>query len=261
MRFRPPVWLVASLGLLCVPGAETRAQSGTLQMPAKPQVEAPQTPPSAAPRTPVQQAKPAPKPAATPVVKAPNATHPQKPPVAQPPPKVAEPAPAIVAGPTPPPVVTTAKPEELDQKPQTETQQRKLPRFAALRSDEVNMRAGPGTRYPIEWVYRKRDLPVEIEREFEVWRLVRDIDGTRGWVHQATLTGRRNFIVKGGDATMRDGARDSAGAVAVLKQGVIGRIRSCEAAADWCQVQSGSYRGWMKREHIWGILPGEAVTP
>ena len=52
----------------------------------------------------------------------------------------------------------------------------------------------PG-RYPIDWVYQRRDLPVQIEREFEVWRLISDQDGIRGWVHQATLTGRRGFVV------------------------------------------------------------------
>ena len=85
-----------------------------------------------------------------------------------------------------------------------------LPRFAALRSDEVNLRAGPGTRYPIQWVYKRRELPVEILREFEVWRLVQDPEGIKGWVHQATLTGRRSFIVTGGDATLRRDAQDGA---------------------------------------------------
>ncbi|WP_408869838.1 SH3 domain-containing protein [Gluconacetobacter tumulisoli] len=72
-----------------------------------------------------------------------------------------------------------------------------LPRFAALRADEVNMRSGPGQRYPIQWVYHRRDLPVEIEREFDVWRLVEDSDGQKGWVHQATLVGTRTFVVPG----------------------------------------------------------------
>ena len=136
-----------------------------------------------------------------------------------------------------------------------------LPRFAALRSDEVNLRAGPGTRYPIQWVYKRRELPVQIQREFEVWRLVQDPDGIKGWVHQATLTGRRSFIVTGGDATLRRDARDAASAVAVLKPGVIGHIRSCAAASDWCQVQEGDYRGYLKRGQFWGTLPGETVTP
>ncbi|WP_182996885.1 SH3 domain-containing protein [Gluconacetobacter sacchari] len=72
-----------------------------------------------------------------------------------------------------------------------------LPRFAALRADEVNMRSGPGQRYPIEWVYHRRNLPVKIEREFDVWRLVEDSDGQKGWVHQATLVGTRSFVVPG----------------------------------------------------------------
>ena len=31
-----------------------------------------------------------------------------------------------------------------------------LPRFVSLRSDEVNLRTGPGVRYPVEWVLQRR---------------------------------------------------------------------------------------------------------
>ena len=134
-----------------------------------------------------------------------------------------------------------------------------LPRFAALRSDDVNFRTGPGTRYKIDWVYKRRDLPVEIEREFEVWRLVRDQQGTKGWVHQATLTGRRTAIVAGGEHALRQAASDNAGPVAELQRGVILRIRGCEADSDWCQAQVGDYRGWIKRTEIWGVLPEEVI--
>jgi SH3-like domain-containing protein len=137
----------------------------------------------------------------------------------------------------------------------------KLPRFASLRSDEVNMRAGPGLRYRIDWVYKRRDLPVKIVREYDVWRWVQDPDGIEGWMQQATLMGRRSFIVEKADATLRSEAADSAAAVAVLKPGVIGRIRSCEASSDWCNVQSGSYRGYLRRGQIWGVFPGETVSP
>ncbi len=134
-----------------------------------------------------------------------------------------------------------------------------LPRFAALRSDDVNMRAGPGTRYPIDWVYKRRDLPVEIEREFEVWRLVRDPDGTKGWVHQATLTGRRTLIVTGATRSLHRQADAQSPVVAELKPGVIGRIRACAAGSDWCQVQVGDYRGFLKRSEFWGTEPGEVI--
>jgi len=134
-----------------------------------------------------------------------------------------------------------------------------LPRFGALRSDEVNFRSGPGTRYPIEWVYKRRDLPVQIEREFELWRLVRDQDGTKGWVNQATLAPRRTALVVGGEQVLRRDARDDASPVARLKPGVIVRLRACEATSPWCQAQVGDYRGWMKRTELWGVSPDEAI--
>jgi SH3-like domain-containing protein len=155
----------------------------------------------------------------------------------------------------------TVSPEKLPDPEKPEGGAAKLPRFAALRSDDVNMRAGPGTRYRIDWVYKRRDLPVEIEREFDVWRWVRDPEGIQGWVHQATLMGRRNFIVQKADVTLRSDASDTAPAVAILKPGVIGRIRSCEAASEWCNVQAGNYRGYLRRQQFWGLLAGEAISP
>ena len=164
--------------------------------------------------------------------------------------KPAPPAPAA------PPVVAPVRPAEPTKGANTGLP---LPRFAALKTDEVNLRTGPGTRYPIDWVYKRRDLPVQIEREFEVWRLIADSEGVKGWVHQATLTGRRSFVLTGGEHVMRADASDTASAVARLKPGVVGRLRACEATAPWCQVQVGEYRGWLRRDAFWGILPGEAV--
>jgi SH3-like domain-containing protein len=123
----------------------------------------------------------------------------------------------------------------------------------------VNLRSGPGERYPIEWVYQRRDLPVQIEREFDIWRLIRDEDGVRGWVQEVMVMGRRSFVVTGADRTLRQDADAKSRAVAILKVGVIGRIRACAAGADWCQVQVEDYRGWLRREEFWGTLPGEAV--
>ncbi|CAH2601146.1 conserved exported protein of unknown function [Rhodovastum atsumiense] len=134
-----------------------------------------------------------------------------------------------------------------------------IPRWASLRSDEINLRSGPGTRYPIEWVYRRRDLPVQIEREFDVWRLIEDQEGVKGWVHTANLTGRRSFMVKT-EQVMRRSASEDANPVAVLKPGVVGRLRNCEAKATWCEAQVGEYRGFLRRETLYGIYPEETVN-
>ncbi|WP_083301910.1 SH3 domain-containing protein [Kozakia baliensis] len=95
-----------------------------------------------------------------------------------------------------------------------------LPRFAAMRADKVYMRKGPGQRYPIEWVYHRRGLPVEVEREFDVWRLIEDSDGTKGWVHQATLVGQRTFVIPG---LPPEGNVSKPGEAPVKSEDVIGR--------------------------------------
>jgi SH3-like domain-containing protein len=166
---------------------------------------------------------------------------------------------AAIAADSPPPPPPPPPAERPDPNKGTATGQ-KLPRWASLRTDDVNLRTGPGTRYPVEWVYHRRDLPVQIEREFEVWRLIADQDGVKGWVHQATLTGRRSFMVKGKDQTLRRSAADDAGPVALLRAGVIGRIRACEATAAWCEVQTGDYRGWLRRDALWGMDADDAVA-
>lgn len=194
-----------------------------------------------------------------PVVPPHGPLHPHKPgkPAVKPPP----PAPAAVVEPPRPPVVPPALVEKLPDPEKPDGLPARLPRFASLRSDEVNMRAGPGLRYRIDWVYKRRELPVEIEREFDVWRWVRDADGIQGWMQQATLMGRRSFIVQKDATTLRAEANDAAAAVAILQPGVIGRIRSCEAASDWCNVQAGSFRGYLRRGQFWGTLPNEVINP
>ena len=66
-----------------------------------------------------------------------------------------------------------------------------LPRFATTRSNPINVRVGPGTRYDMAWKYLKPGIPVEIVQEFDTWRKIRDLDGSEGWVHQNLLSGAR----------------------------------------------------------------------
>jgi SH3-like domain-containing protein len=266
MRY-PAFTLFLVAGLLIGYGsfamAETAPPSGTLQAPSHPTNDQAVKPPSSAPRVPVQKSGPTTV-AKTPVVPPHGPTHPHKPPPGKTAGPVKPVTPPIPVPAVPPPSeheTTASPPEKLPDQERPEGAPLKLPRFASLRSDDVNMRAGPGTRYRIDWVYKRRDLPVEIEREFDVWRWVRDADGIQGWVHQATLMGRRSFIVQKADATLRSEASDSASAVAILKPGVIGRIRSCEASSDWCNVQAGFYRGYLRREQFWGVFADEAINP
>ncbi len=96
-----------------------------------------------------------------------------------------------------------------------------LPRFVSLRAEEVNVRTGPGVRYPINWVFHKRDLPVEIVAEFENWRKVRDVDQAEGWVHQSMLSGRRSIVIVGGVRDLKSDPTAASTAIARLEPGVV----------------------------------------
>ena len=238
------------IALLLAAAVPARAEPAPASPPTAPNVPARSKTAHPAPPHTASPQKPGQKP--TPVVNA--KPTPAKRPVHAKPGANAVPAPPISAAP-PAKEATPAEP------PKGSATGLALPRFAALRSDEVNLRSGPGTRYPIQWVYKRRDLPVEIEREFDVWRLIADPEGVKGWVHLATLTGRRSFVVTGAERTMLRAPDDAAPVVARLKPGVIGRLRTCQADAAWCQVQVGEYRGYLKRGEFWGAFPGEAVNP
>jgi SH3-like domain-containing protein len=142
-----------------------------------------------------------------------------------------------------------------------------VPRFVSLKSDRVNLRQGPGTEYPTAWVFRRAGLPVEIIKEFETWRQVRDSEGTTGWVLGTMLSGRRTAVilpweVKAGQtqqklAVLRDDDSERADPVANIEAGVLASIISCDGR--WCRVSVGGYRGYIEQAKLWGAYQGEVI--
>jgi len=130
-------------------------------------------------------------------------------------------------------------------------------RFASLRADDVNVRAGPGVRYPVKWKFVQRNMPVQIVAEYDTWRKIRDWEGAEGWVHRAMLSSKRSLIVVGQGETMRKDATDDSAAVARLAAGYVVTVSRC--GREWCEVEAGGYEGWLKRDRVWGILPGERL--
>jgi SH3-like domain-containing protein len=132
-----------------------------------------------------------------------------------------------------------------------------VPRFVSLHADRVNLRTGPGDRYPIDWVFTRKDMPVEVTGQFEHWRRIRDWEGTQGWVHERMLTGKREVIVKGGVRPLYRQPDPAAAVVARAEPGVIGHLLECRAA--WCRVEAGDVTGWVQRSDVWGVYPNETV--
>lgn len=130
-----------------------------------------------------------------------------------------------------------------------------LPRFASLNVTEANLRTGPGTRYPIDWVFKHQGMPVEILAEYDIWRRVRDVDGAEGWVHKMALTGKRAAIVIGTpqDLHRRDTAESAT--LAHLEVGAIGQITSC--GKEWCRLKFDGIKGYLPKTAFWGVYPHE----
>ena len=106
-----------------------------------------------------------------------------------------------------------------------------VPRFVTLRADEVNLRTGPGEQYPIEWIYVRAGLPVEIIAEFGNWRRIRDFEGIEGWVFHSLLSGQRNVMVQGEDILpLQEEPTDTARTVALVQPGVLGGLDHCPRA-------------------------------
>jgi SH3-like domain-containing protein len=132
-----------------------------------------------------------------------------------------------------------------------------VPRYVSLRADEVNVRTGPGVRYPVKWVFVRKFMPVKIIADYDTWRKIRDWEGAEGWVHRTMLSSRRHVITVGGISTLRQGPTEKTRAVAKLENGVVAEVAACDAV--WCKLSVGGYEGWLKRESLWGLKRGETV--
>jgi SH3-like domain-containing protein len=134
-----------------------------------------------------------------------------------------------------------------------------LPRFVSLRADEVNLRTGPGVRYPVDWVYQSKNLPVEVIAEFGTWRKIRDVQGAQGWIHQSMLSNRRMFVVIGQMRTIRRSDDSKSSPIAKLETRVVGELRQCPDSTGWCKVSVGGHEGWLRRVEFWGVYPRETI--
>lgn len=127
----------------------------------------------------------------------------------------------------------------------------KTPYWASVKSEEVNMRVGPGEDYRINWVYKRPLLPLKVLRMKEGWRYVQDPSGAKGWVLGSLLARKRGGYIQGsGPAEMRESGSGESKLLWRLAPGVIGELGDC--AKGWCGFAVGPRKGFVPQERIWG---------
>jgi SH3-like domain-containing protein len=136
-----------------------------------------------------------------------------------------------------------------------------VPRYVSLKSDHVNVRAGPTKDNDVAWVYTRSGLPVEITAEYENWRRVRDSEGAEGWVYHSLLSGRRTAVVtmksKDDLASLYESPDSTSSVTARLQVGVVAQVRKC--ISSWCHVMGNGFDGWIQQQRLWGVYADEKV--
>nr|WP_246414430.1 SH3 domain-containing protein [Yoonia ponticola] len=130
-----------------------------------------------------------------------------------------------------------------------------LPRYVSLKAAEANVRRGPSLSHRIDWVFQRRNMPLQVVAEYGHWRRVIDREGQGGWVHYTMLSGSRSVIVDQDRLRLRSKPRDDSRETVELELGVIARLGECELS--WCRLTAGGYRGWAPKSVIWGVEPDE----
>ena len=124
--------------------------------------------------------------------------------------------------------------------------------FRTLRNDKVNLRQGPSFDYPIKIFYKKKFLPVLIQERSDNFRKIRDHENNTGWVHISQLSKKKAAIVIDDNSILFNDSTIYSNPVAILKKGRLVKINKCKN--DWCEIKTGEFKGWVKKESLWGLL-------
>jgi SH3-like domain-containing protein len=147
-----------------------------------------------------------------------------------------------------------------------------LPRFVSLKASRAFARKGPAKDAPIAWVYERAGLPVEVIQEYDVWRQIRDSDGSEAWVLQGLLSGKRTALIQpwsvGSEGSQRprislyDTAAKDAKVAVVAEAGTLAEVTSCDGK--WCRLavtdRNGTgHNGFIPQSQLWGVYLNETV--
>ena len=129
------------------------------------------------------------------------------------------------------------------------------PYFAALKASKINARCGPGMSYPIEWIFVKADIPVQVLEEYEHWRKIKDFNGDEAWINKTMLKKKRTGLVQSKILSLYSKPDIKSNLLAHLETGVLVEIKSCDGS--WCLIKAQDFKGFVQGNGLFGVRPGE----
>lgn len=130
-----------------------------------------------------------------------------------------------------------------------------MPRFVSLKAQEANVRRGPSLTHRVDWVFVRRDMPLQVVAEYGHWRRVMDREGMGGWVHYSMISGHRTVIIDETLLNVRSRPDVASPETAQFESGVIASLGEC--SPQWCRISADGHRGWALKAALWGVQSGE----
>ena len=124
--------------------------------------------------------------------------------------------------------------------------------FLSLKNDEVNLRKGPSFEYPIKFTYKKKYLPIVIIDKSESWRQIKDFEKNSGWIHISQLSKKKSAINTKNNSILYKKPSIYSKPIARLELGRLVLIKKCNLK--WCKITSNKFRGWVKKNYLWGKI-------
>ena len=121
--------------------------------------------------------------------------------------------------------------------------------FLMLKNKEVNVRYGPGFDYPINYIYKKKYLPIKVIDKKENFRRIIDFKNNSGWIHTSQLKKSKSFVLLEDQILFSSPTKYSKPILKIAK-GRLLLVNKCKKK--WCRVKTQDYLGWIRTNNIWG---------
>ncbi len=120
----------------------------------------------------------------------------------------------------------------------------------SVKKDNVNVRSGPGTTYPVAMELFK-GYPLKVIEKKGDWLKIKDFEEDSGWIYSPLVAPGSTVIVNGKESiNMRAKPNTTASIVATVDRGVV--LTKLSTQGKWVKVRhSQGTTGWIYRPLLW----------
>ena len=86
----------------------------------------------------------------------------------------------------------------------------------------------------------------------DTWRKIKDFQNNSGWIHISQLSKKKSALNKKKNSIIYKKPTIYSKPMAKLEIGRLVLVKKCEIK--WCKITSGSYKGWIFKNSLWGKI-------